>query len=304
MISRRLRSILKLIFGFALIMLLFVRIDLSSLVKTLITVPLFVILLFFLDKVINIFMGTMNVKILSDTINKIRLGILAKYYWLSWTIGMVSPGKIGEFSILFFLKKHKITLGEGLAISIIDKMITLSSLMVISSFIFYLLIPKITVLKIILIVSLIIFLMFGMIISDKVRHFIKKYLIRKHSSRLLGFNRAFRNLIFNHNLRIFINFFLTVLKWLITSFITFIAVNYMGQKIGFISIFIIVCASMLISMIPISINGLGIRQLTFVGLMGRFGVSEEVAFSLSILSLMMGYLVALMSLPLIKSKIN
>ena len=76
--------------------------------------------------IISLLIGALNIKILIKKIkNKLSFRKILKYYLVSWSIGSIMPGKIGEFSILYMLKKENISYGQSLAITMIDKIITI-----------------------------------------------------------------------------------------------------------------------------------------------------------------------------------
>lgn len=301
MIKKKVLLLLKILFSATLIGLIIYKVGFKSVITTIGNIPLIIILLFILNPLISIFIGAINIKLLSDTIKKISLINMIRYTLLSWTIGLMSPGKLGEFSILLFLKKKQgITYGQGLAISIIDKIITIISLIGISSLIFITFIPERTIIGVALILLFGTILLFLGLLSDKGRNIIKKYILRGHSEKFLKFNFTFKKLIIKHPLRITLNLILTIVKWFITSSITFIGIIYLGGQISLLSTFSIVCVSLLVSLVPISLSGLGIRELTFVGLMSSFGVSTQISLSLSLLSLIIVYLVATISIFVIK----
>ena len=55
----------------------------------------------------------------------------------------------------------------------------------------------------------------------------------------------------------------------------------------------------LITALPISIGGVGVRELSLIWLLGMFGVSSEQAVTLSLLVYINTILIALLALPLL-----
>jgi uncharacterized protein (TIRG00374 family) len=65
-----------------------------------------------------------------------------------------------------------------------------------------------------------------------------------------------------------------------------------GVTIGAVSFFVVVPLAVIASMVPISLNGLGLREGAFVGLLQLFGVAAAVAGAFAVLARLVDFVVA------------
>src|SRR5450432_974447 len=70
--------------------------------------------------------GANNSRLLLNTQRRLPFLRVFKYYCFGWTAGLVSIGKIGEFSIAYYLKQEGIPYSKSLAIVLLDKVVTLA----------------------------------------------------------------------------------------------------------------------------------------------------------------------------------
>jgi len=233
--------------------------------------------------------GASNIWILLRSVKRLSFWKTIKYYCISWSIGLIAPSKIGEFSIIYFLKKEDIEIGKGLAIVVLDKFITFMLLLVFASiglFIFFPLDIAIIIFVIILCIGIITAIS---LYSFSGRNFIRKFILRKYSPLLTGFgltNKGF----FNENLHlILINGLLTIARFFLAALSGYVTFISLGTKVGYIYVLLIFTIAQLLSLIPISINGLGIRELTNVYIYTKIGIASQTALSRSLIALIIMY---------------
>lgn len=86
----------------------------------------------------------------------------------------------------------------------------------------------------------------------------------------------------------------------LSSFISFYLLSQvMGMQIHFMEMVFSIAIMWLITSLPISVGGMGVRELTLVWLLGMFGVPSEQAVTLSVLGYINNILVSLLALPLL-----
>lgn len=84
----------------------------------------------------------------------------------------------------------------------------------------------------------------------------------------------------------------------IISFLTyFIFSLYLGLSINFLNIIFSISIMWLITALPISLGGVGVRELSLIWLLGMFGVSSEQAVTLSLLVYINTIIIAIIALP-------
>lgn len=294
---------LKYIFSIAIIAFLIYKTGISSIysifksfnfVYLLIILPLFAIVML---------LGVVNIKVLMIPLNReIKFIKLIKYYLLSWSMGLFAPGKVGEFSIAYFLKKHDVHIGEGFALSLIDKLLTFVCLFLLSIFGFFIFLDKKVVLLIILTVSILLILFITSFYFDRSRNTLRKILPNIILINLKGFSKLFKNYLRNHKLLLFTNFMITFLKWIISFIITYFAFSAYNLNVPLITIIIIGSITKIVSMIPISISGLGIKEGTAVYLFGKYGFDQSIVLITYLTLTIINYLTAIMTLLSIKKE--
>jgi len=215
---------------------------------------------------------------------------------------MFIPGKLGEFSLVYFLNKENIKIGHGAAISVIDKIITLVCLFLISFFGFFMFFSPLQSIKLI-VISLVLFAVIMILIVSKWnRNIIKKYILGKYSKKFAGFYSTFE-FFFKHKKHIlFIDFIITLIKWSINALIFYVIFLALKTTVPFLMVFIITSITVIISLIPITASGLGIREGIGIFLFSRVGVAFPVSSAVYIISLIIRSLIALFSIVFLKTK--
>lgn len=82
------------------------------------------------------------------------------------------------------------------------------------------------------------------------------------------------------------------------SFLSFFIFSQsIGMSIGFLELVFVIAIMWLITALPISVGGVGVRELTLVWLLGMFGVPSEQAVSLSIMGYINNTFLTFVALP-------
>lgn len=158
---------------------------------------------------------------------------------------------------------------------------------------------------------LLFFLMFFIITYlIKTRHTkIVLYLRKTAKSKIIKFiKRNLQNaieiyLFFTKNpLIILKGLFISMVIHLINFFINFLIADFLELGIGFFDIAVISSAVWLITVLPISISGIGVRELSFIFLLAGFGVSKEMATVMSLYIFSISIIFAILGLPFLLTK--
>ncbi|MBI2148938.1 flippase-like domain-containing protein [Candidatus Woesearchaeota archaeon] len=242
-------------------------------------------------KYLSFIFGGLNIYLLIRPIKKkLRFFEVWRYFVLSWSFGLLFPGKIGEFSLIYFLRKEKIPYSKGLAISIIDKALTLIVLFIfgilgMAIFLKNMIIP--TTIIFILIILTTIYIVY----VDKVFENLIKHIIKKKIKYIIEVKKEIKNYIKKHSNLIIINLIITAIKWIFTALT--ISVLFLGfnVKVSIINVISIQSISTIISMIPITVSGIGITESAGIYLYGLVGIPYSVSGSLFIIALFVTYLI-------------
>ena len=292
---KNLALLLKWIFGLFVLIFLFYKVGIKNVYKTLLMLNPFLFLIIILMYALLFVIGAVNVKILVDCTKKLNFLKIIRYYLLSWSIGLFVPGRIGEFSIIYFLKRDDVSIGEGTTISVLDKLTTIItvSFLAITGFFILPFFTRYEAIRLVFILVLVLFSLIFFIVTEKGRDIIKKYVLRRYSGKFAGFSKTFFHYIKNERLAILLNFVLTFIKWMIASFITYILFLSLGANLSFFYIVFIDAVVIIISLIPLTMSGLGVKEFAAVFLYQQIGAPAQITLSVYLVSTFLNYFVAL-----------
>jgi len=123
-IRKNIFTIAKLITGISLFLLLIYFVGPEKILLATLDFNFFLLLPAIFLYASVLLLNTLNLKILLDPLKKINFWHLFAQQYKSWSVGLFVPGKIGEFSLSYFLRK-KIAVGNTAAIVLIDKLVSL-----------------------------------------------------------------------------------------------------------------------------------------------------------------------------------
>ncbi len=246
-------------------------------------------------------------KIKVPFLEAVKINLISSFY------GFVTPSKVGSVMRSEYLKKYqKSSLGKGLSNFVLDKVLDLCSLCLLVAFfsfifreifsanIFYYAI----VLFFVGIIGFLIFTNEGL--SKKILKVIYKKLIpaKLKEKAKDGFYSFYEDMPKKRYFPLF--FLINVANWIVIFSISFFVGRAIGIEVPFFYFLAILPVGTLIAQIPITISGLGVREITLIGLFGLFGVEATKVFSMSIISLFLaGIIPAIIAiLFVIKKKIN
>jgi uncharacterized protein (TIRG00374 family) len=193
---------------------------------------------------------------------------------VSFAIGKYFPSKVGEVSLAWLLKKNeKFELGEGLAISLIDKLTTLIILASLAAYglIFVFKLHKIYLLVIGLVVIGSILLVI-LISSEKARDIIKRFILRKYSKYFKAFGKSFIFILTKRPGYVIANFLITAIQLLITIIAGFFVFKALGIYVNPLHIIVIDGIVAMIQFLPLPYSGLGVKEVTGSYLFSLLGV--------------------------------
>jgi uncharacterized protein (TIRG00374 family) len=291
--------VLRLIFGAAILIVILYKIGIGSIVQNISEINLYYLPAFIIVLFASLFIGSLNIKLLSLPFNRaVSVLRLFRYYIIGWSLSLITPGRVGEFSIIYFLRKEKIQMGQGAAVALLDKLI---SLIVICVFAvigftrndFFTLNQSINILALL---AALFIAGFFFIFTGAGRNLIKKYILRSYSVKFEGFSSALYGYLKNFKKEIALNLSLTIIKFGLSALLVYVFFFSFGEfTISFYDTLLIYCITALISLIPVSINGLGIREGISLYLFGKIGVSTLTTGSVFITLLIFNYIIGLIA---------
>ena len=275
--KKSLKYLIRFFIGGIILILLFYKIGFGEVYNVILNMNILFLPIIFFLYFINVIIGSLNLKILFNPLSRISFRDILKYHLISWSIGLFVPGKLGEFSLALFVRKENINLGKGLAVSLIDKLMTLSVLLGFAIIGFILFLDQIWTIVLLIIIVIGIMLFTTFLFSRKLREFIITYILRKHKYKFEGFSSTIRDYIKTKKYILIINLFFTLLKTLVMVLMTYFIFLSFNANVSIFLILIIMSISIVSELIPISISGLGIKQAVGVALYSQVGVSTIIS---------------------------
>lgn len=284
--------ILRILFSFGILAFLFIKIGFGEVISALLKASIPVILIMVAFNFIFFFIGAENLFLLSKLPNrKIGYWKMLKYMILSYSYGLFLPGKIGEFSLIYFMKKDGYEVGETTALSIFDKAITFLVLLLLSLYGLFKFIKAKDAWSILIIITIVFFAGFLFLLSKIGRNLIKK-LLGKYSILFKGFSKTAFFYFKKARLMLFLNTVITFVKWLIVAWMMQIIFLFYGYNLDFLLVLTISAASVIISLLPISLSGLGIKDTFVVFAFSNLGVPASITFAIYLINNIVNYAMA------------
>jgi len=218
-------------------------------------------------------------------------------------IGLLTPGKLGEITKALYLKKDGYSMGKSLVSVILDRLSDFAFLLIfisIGSLFFFTVIQKqvlILVLGIITsILLLIIFLKIGLIklILNKLFDvFVSRKYQKSWKINFRDFINDFKIYKLKHYLIIFL---ITTSSWLFYYLQVYILAKGLNIHVSLLYLAISVTIAGLITLIPVSISGIGTRDAALILLFAPFLIAKEQVIAFSSLILLMSLSAAFIGL--------
>jgi len=211
-------------------------------------------------------------------------------YLSSLYIGFITPGRLGEISKALYLKQKQVTsFYKGLSGAIMDRLLDLYFLILLGSVgVYYLSKGKGINLEFVFLFVIVLSLPI-IILHPKVLNLLTRILFRKISPK--KFKDKIRESVneFIEGINQIVNPFLlygillTVFSYSLFFFQCFLIAKSIGLQISYFELALIMSIVNIITLIPISISGLGTREASMIFLFKLIGLPTEAAISFSLL---------------------
>jgi len=294
--KKYIKQILKLVVSVSLIFILFYKVGFKEVYENLVTVNLFYLTLVIIVFLMSFLVASISIKALLLSLKARRLGLkkIVWYNMLTYAISKFIPGRVGDLSMVYFLKKEDITIGKASAIVIIDRIISFFVHFILAFFGFFIFFPPIVAVRLTCISILTFFVLIFFIIWKKGRDIVKKYVLRKHSNMFTGFYKTFSGYFKHYKHLLLINTIFTLVNTFFFGLMVYLAFFSINQQInvGILTIIIIVSITEILSLIPITISGLGLRETSVVFMFSKLGVLAEFTMSAFIILLFIRYILS------------
>ena len=296
------RLIIKWVIGLSILFTLIYKLDIDQILATLMNAKPIIILLAFVYVFVAYFINAYNYKIILDAMNvKLKFSKIAWNYMISWSLGRFTPGRLGEFGIISLLEQEKIKKGKGASLIVIDKFISLITLILISSIGFFVFFEfNIALILFIICLIILIILLLSLRLSY-VRDFIKKIILKEKARDFGGFYKNIVYVIKTKKIALFADFIVTLIRLGLGGLVIYILFKCFNIIIPIPTIVAITSIGGILALIPVSIAGLGVTEASVIYLYSLIGVDIVIAGTIYLLIRVMGFLWAIIIL-LISSK--
>lgn len=293
MLKSKLNIFLKVLVGISILFLLVYKVGINEIYENISKInPVYIPLIFFVIFLTNL-VSTYKIMFFFRPL-KIRMSLkkVCHYYFLSTCFGKFIPGKFGELFLIYFLKKEGVSIGVGSAIVVLDKIIGLLINLVITIggvFMFFTVFDSI---KIISFLTASVFVILFFLFSEFGRSIIKRIMLKRWESKFVGFSNTLFLLIKQNRILVIKNIFMSMAKWTINALSLFILFYALNQNVSLLMIVIINSMMVMIKFLPISINGLGIKESFGVFSFGYIGVPLGVTSGVLFALLIINYILS------------
>ncbi len=238
--------------------------------------------------ILTIFINGINVKILLDAHFRLDLLWFMRNYFTSWAVGSVLPGKVGDFSLAYFLKDN-IAPAKTVGIILLDKLITLMILSLAGSASIALFLGAESAVVAVISICALWITGIAFLFTGPAKGLLSKIFPQQLRGHFKDFALVVPQLIANEKSRIALNAALTVAR--LAAQAGAIAIIYLGvgEHVGFFDIFMISAASTLMSFIPFTMGGLGLREGSFTLLASSAGIPIEKTAVMIFVSIAISY---------------
>lgn len=223
-----------------------------------------------------------------------------KGWLIGFSIGLVTPGKVGDFARAYYLK-DKARIGRSLTTVMTERVIDVVVLFILSLIGLSLFVTFYLANDFLLIVTLGFFALFVVGVFLFSRKEIASFLLRPFYRRLIPAARkeSVKNVYHDfyqgvdvtlRNKRLmFLLILFTLLIWIVIVYYTWLIGVMIDPRMTLEFLFIIVPFIGLVFALPISLSGLGTREASFIFFLSFIGISPEAAVTFSLLHLLSDY---------------
>ncbi len=275
------KKVIKITAGIILLGFLLSNIGIGAIALKITTIPLELLLLaFFLTFGVIIVNGA-AVFFLYKEVSDIPLGKFMSAFFASWVLSYITPGKIGGIGIALILK-DKVKPGKSTAIFITDKIITLAITFIAA----FLMLPvflsetEFIFLSIAFIAGLIGFILLAG--TESGRNLLKK-ILGKRSNFFEGYAKTFPELLKKPK-GILLNILMTLIRLFIQGIILFIIFTGINVNVDILQMTLLVSVSTILSFVPFTFSGLGVKENVFVALASKMGLPPIESAAVAIVS--------------------
>lgn len=204
------------------------------------------------------------------------------WFFVSCSIGVFTPGGLGDFSMAYFTRKFDVPISEGVGAILLDKIVSLfiiAMIALIGGSLYFDFDPILFSL-----VSSVVFMILFAIIFWKFSRFRKFGILNNDRSGFLpGFKLIFKFLA-EHPYAFILNLLLCFAQSIIATLQIWLSLLMMNEHVHFAGVFWLGGICRLTNLIPITINGIGVFEVSMVYFINILGVPKEITLAATLVT--------------------
>ena len=222
-----------------------------------------------------------------------------KVFLIGMFTGLLTPGRAGDLIRALYLNKENVTFGKSASTVVIDRLLDILSLFLL----FFLSVIwlgrafggfQISMPTALLFLGGVVFLAYLLFQRDLVkkllRPFYANFLPETYKPALkMGFNDFYDSLGRLDRADMALPAFLSILSWLLTGLEGYLVARSLGLDISYLTMMAFIPLITLAELLPISVSGLGTREVAVISLFSLIGLPMDTAVAFSILYLVLAY---------------
>lgn len=286
-------TFIKFFVGIGILSFLFYSIGIKEILATISTVhPVFILVVFFAIGWEHLFNGLIYKTIVKD------YEISWKQYSLmsikAWSLSIFTPGRIGDLSTIYYMNQLGIPLGKGTAFFFINRIIIFLSLLIAATGGSVLLGVKFLGAGFFLVPILFLLVFALLMFFNNFRRYLNRLLPDRVQGKFIGFSSTMKRIVRERPIRFLWIIWMQLFKLCVTNGFTTLMFLSLGQYVKWWHVIIIFSIAQMISLIPVSINGIGLKESVLVYLFGIYsGIDGAVVITVALLNQMLAYLIAI-----------
>lgn len=226
-------------------------------------------------------------------------------YAIGFSAGVITPGKFGEFIKVFYLKNDGYPVVKSFWVTLLDRLFDLIVLVIVAYFSLFLFIKIfgeqifISSLLLGLIVSLIAILKYKKAVAKNLLEHVYQFLIPQKIKRnnRANFHDFYTDFQLPNYSQLFSIVSLSIIIVIISFIYAYLLALSLGINISFLNLVACFSIATLATLIPISIYGIGVRDISLITLFSYIGLSNESAIAFSTLLLITYVITGLICAP-------
>ena len=209
----------------------------------------------------------------------------ASMYATGMVLSAVTPGRVGDMVKIVMLIKKGCSIGKAIASNIFDRLFDVAFVLFAGyGGMWYFsrnFTSQLQIVNIIFIIVLVLLIVFAL-----KRHLIKKLAIKLipgqyRPAAVESWNEIIGSLLKNKARRIFWLVVWTILFWLVQFYAIYLCSLAVQVDISFIYLTACAAVAMVLSLLPITVAGVGTRDATYILLLGQIGIAQQQSLALS-----------------------